>query len=92
MTWLRPLRSIDSLSLGIIAHILRLLRRTRCTNTMFCHTQLILCVACNQSGSCVNSHLFCLWLILSYGSDKLVERKTSKQNIKKHILFSIYFT
>lgn len=45
MTWLRPLRSIDSLSLGIIAHILRLLRRTRCRNTMFCHTQLILCVA-----------------------------------------------
>lgn len=45
MTWLRPLRSIDSLSFGVIAHILRLLRRTRCRNTMYCHAQLILCAA-----------------------------------------------
>ena len=42
MTWLRPLRSIDSLSFGIIAHILRLLKRTRCKNTMYCRAQLIL--------------------------------------------------
>ena len=45
MTWLRPLCSIDCLSFGIIAHILRLLRRTRCGNTIYCHTQLILCAA-----------------------------------------------
>ena len=45
MTWLKPLRSIDSLSFGIIAHVLNLLWRTRCGNTMYCHAQLILCAA-----------------------------------------------
>ena len=45
MTWLRPLCLIDCLSFGIIAHILRLLRRTRCRNTMYCHAQLILCAS-----------------------------------------------
>ena len=45
MTWLRPLSSMDSLSFAIIAHILRLLRRTRCRNTIYCHQQLILCAA-----------------------------------------------
>ena len=133
MTWLRPLCSIDCLSFGIIAHISRLLRRTRCRNTLYCHAQLILCasvpvfptmernsISPNDIGrlevgtetlidksksvksvlmnlfenrvSCLKSQVCCPWLILSYGSDKLVERKTSKQNIKKHILHSIYFT